>query len=110
MPEILIAGKPVQVHDSIRTRHDYRGDNLYVITTFEDAGFFESILLNQTSDLHEHAETVSGLEFVAGLINELTACGKLGTVVELAKSTSLGSRTLPGIIAQVLGEYGGQND
>ena len=105
MPEILIAGKPVQVSDAKRTRHDYRGDNLYVICTYDDDGFFESILLNQTTDLHEHAETVSGLEFVSGLINELIKCGKLGMVSDLAKSTSLGRRTLPGIIYDVLKDY-----
>ena len=102
--KITIGGKPVEVHNAKRTCHSYRGDNLYVISVFDDDGFFDSILLSQTTDLHEHAETVSGLEFVAGLINALIDCGKLGTVVDLAKTTSLGSRTLPGIIYKELGE------
>jgi hypothetical protein len=97
----------IEFNTAKRIRHDYRKDNLYVIVNYDSDGFLESLDLCQTSDRHDQAETVSGLELVAALVNKLLALDQYEFVLTTAETISLGSRTLPGIIAKVLREHKG---
>jgi len=92
---------------TIRKRVNYRGDHMYFMHIFDTNGFIKEIMLEQTTDEHDHAETVSGLEFVAKLVNYAMEHGTVEDVVALARKCSLGRKTLPGIVYSELEQYAG---
>lgn len=94
-----------EVSKAVRFKRTYRGDNLYVIAVYDESGAITEILLSQSVGGHENACTTSGLEFVAALVNELISRGEIERVGALAAISSLGSRTLPGIISQIIREH-----
>ena len=93
-------------NDAIRIRRQYRGDNLYVICSYDESGRLSDIDLSQSVGGAENACTTSGLEFVAKLVSVLVREGRAAEVIEMATAASLGGRTLPGIVAAVLRDHG----